>query len=345
MTKPTAGARVPADDGQNLAYKFRHGYPAGSILVRRPAFHMTRRKMFLGAVLAILGLPLVLGLIAAASIYVFDETNGMIVSSGHERKYLLHVPKSYDRAKPAPLVISMHGAGAWPAHQMNASRWNRLADEHGFIVVYPSGADFIPRIWPMGGSEGNDDVRFISDLIDKLQGAYNIDPTRIYADGLSNGGGMAFALSCKLSDRIAAVGAVAAAQLLPFGWCKDPRAVPMIAFHGTADPVVPYKGGRTWKAPAPTPYPDVSEWVANWARRNQCEPRPVESAVAAHAVRREYTSCAQDAAVVLYTIDGGGHTWPGGKPQAEWWNGPNTSEVDATALMWAFFLKHPLRNK
>src|SRR5947209_15439212 len=87
------------------------------------------------------------------------------------------------------------------------------------------------------------DVRFISELIDTLRAAYNIDPTRIYANGLSIGGGMAFVLSCTLSDRIAAVGMVAAAQSLPSSWCTDHRPVPMIAFHGTADPIVPYQGG------------------------------------------------------------------------------------------------------
>ena len=306
---------------------------------------MKTKRIVIGSVLAIISLPVLLGLIAAGAIYLWDETNGTIVSSGRERKYLLHVSKIYDRTKSTQLIISLHGGGAWPAHQMNASRWNRLADEHGFIVVYPSGVDFIPRIWPMDGAEGRADVQFISDLIDKLKAAYDIDPTRIYADGLSNGGGMAFALSCTLSDRIAAVGAVAAAQLQPWSWCKDPRPVPMIAFHGTADPVVPYEGGRTWRAPAPRPYPDVSEWVANWARRNQCAPNPVQSVVAAHVVRREYANCVQDAAVVLYTIDGGGHTWPGGKPQPERWCGPTNFEIDATALMWTFFREHPLRSK
>ena len=81
------------------------------------------------------------------------------------------------------------------------------------------------------------DVRFISELIDKLEAAYNIDPARIYANGFSNGGGMAFVLSCTLSDRIAAVGMVGAAQTLPWSWCTDHRPVPMIAFHGTADPI------------------------------------------------------------------------------------------------------------
>lgn len=300
------------------------------------------KKLFVGVLLAIIALPILLGLIAAGMVYLWDETNDTIVSSGRERKYLLYVPRSYDRSKPAPLLISMHGAGAWPAQQRNLSRWNQLADAHGFIVVYPSGANFIPRIWPMGGAAGAVDVQYISDLIVRLEADYNIDSSRIFADGFSNGGGMAFVLSCTLSDRIAAVGVVAAPQLLPFSWCKDPRAVPMMAFHGTADPVVPYMGGFSWKAPGPRPYPDVSEWVAGWARRNQCATDPVEFRVAVHVSRREFTNCAQDAAVVLYTIDGGGHTWPGGKAMPEWWTGPTSSEVDANALMWQFFQAHPL---
>ena len=99
---------------------------------------MNTRKMVIGAVLVIIGLPVVLVLIVAVS--VRNRTNGTIVSSGQRREYLLYVPKSYDRAKPTPLVISMHGAAEWPAQQMNLSRWNRLADEHGFIVVYPAGS-------------------------------------------------------------------------------------------------------------------------------------------------------------------------------------------------------------
>lgn len=304
---------------------------------------MKLKSIVFRTALAIVGLPVLFGLVAAVAIYIWDETNGTIVSSERERKYLLHVPSTYDPTRPTELVISMHGAGAWPAHQMNASRWNRMADEHGFIVVYPSGADFLPRIWPMSGAEGRADVQFISDLIDELQSVYNIDPARIYADGLSNGGGMAFVLSCIMSDRIAAVGAVAAAQILPSSWCEGTRAVPMIAFHGTDDPVVPYGGGRSWKAPAPRPFPDVSGWVAHWAGRNQCAANPIEAVVTANVARREYTHCANDAAVVLYTIEGGGHTWPGGKPQPEWWNGQTSSEIDATALMWAFYRENPLR--
>src|SRR6202162_5503959 len=299
---------------------------------------MSSRKTVISAVLILISLPMVLALTEAVSFGVRNRSNGSIVSSGQKREYLLYVPKSYDPTRPAPLVISMHGAGGWPVPQMHVSQWNRLADEYGFIVVYPSGTGGAgPRVWH-GGAR---DVRFISKLIDTLEAAYNIDPAGIYANGFSNGGEMAFVLSCTLSDRIAAVGMVGAAQLLPWSWGTDRRPVPMIAFHGTADRLAPYTGGTSWVAPRP--FPNVVTWTGNWARRNRCGPSPVESVVAADVTRRAYTNCADDAAVVLYTIRGGRHQWPGGKPMPEWLVGPTSNGVDATSQMWAFFRGHRLR--
>lgn len=311
---------------------------------------MTLRKILIGAAVVIVGLPVTLIAIVAVSIWMLNRTNGTIVSSGETRKYLLHVPPGYDSARPTPLVISLHGVAGWPAQQMKTSRWDRLADEQGFIVVYPSGTDH-PRMWHVDRGDGlQRDVTFISDLIAALEKSYNIDPARIYANGLSNGGGMAFVLSCTLSDRIAAVGMVAAAETLPWDWCTDPRPVPMIAFHGTADPMVPYDGGLPTGTLAPSrfdphaePFPAVREWTASWARRNRCGMDPVDSAVAPDVTRREYSGCADDAEVVLYTIQGGGHSWPGGRPLPKWMVGPTSNSVDATAEMWKFFHEHPLR--
>jgi polyhydroxybutyrate depolymerase len=303
---------------------------------------MKDRRVVLGAALALIGLPVVLVPIEAVSFYAANRDNGSFVSSGEKREYLLYVPRSYDRSKPTPLVISMHGAGLWGASQRDISRWNDLADRKGFIVVYPSGVGGKGvRVWRAEPGDGlMKDVRFISELIDTLKASYNIDSTRIYANGLSNGGGMSFVLSCKLSDRIAAVGMVAAAQTLAWTWCADHRPVPMIAFHGTADPEIPYNGGSSWISPRP--FPSTPRWAANWARRNRCGTNPVESTVAADVTRRTYTSCADDAAVVLYTVQGGGHTWPGGTPLPEWFVGRTTRSIDATSLMWAFFADHPL---
>jgi polyhydroxybutyrate depolymerase len=306
---------------------------------------MKIKKVVVGALLVVVGLPVALVLIIVGTVYVLNRNNNTIVSSGGKREYLLHVPKSYDGAKPTPLVISLHAAALWPAHQVNLSRWNRLADEQGFIVVYPSGSD-MPRIWHVDrGASLMRDVRFISELMDTLEATYNIDRARVYADGISNGGGMAFVLSCTLSDRIAAVGLVAAAQSLPWSWCTDRRPVPMIAFHGTADQFVPYQGGPSRDPFNPLQFPAIRDWAANWARRNRCGPTPVESVVAADVTRLEYTNCADDAAVVLYTVQGGGHSWPGGKPLPEWIVGPTSDSIDATGLMWAFFREHQLSGK
>ena len=311
---------------------------------------MKDRRAVLGAALALIALPVAVVPIEAVAFRTANRENGSFVSSGEKREYVLYVPKSYDRSKRTPLVISMHGAGLWGAAQRDISRWNALADSKGFIVVYPSGAAGNGvRIWRADpGEDLTKDVRFISDLIDTLSATYNIDSTRLYANGLSNGGGMSFALSCTLSNRIAAVGLVAAAETLPWRWCmregggerrEAQRPVAVISFHGTADPVVPYNGGASWVSPRP--FPSVPKWSANWARRNRCADNPVESKVATDVTRREYTGCADNASVVLYTIRGGGHTWPGGMQLPEWFVGRTTRSIDATKVMWDFFMAHP----
>lgn len=317
---------------------------------------MISRKKVLRVVLVTISLLVVLVVSGVAffyalmSAYAPNRISGALVSSGQKREYLLHVSSRYEHAKRTPLVISLHGAATWPATQREASQWNRTADEQGFIVVYPSGTTLngkgtgaLPfRVWlAEPGPSVTADSRFIADLIDSLSAKYNIDPTRIFATGLSNGAGMAFALSCTLSNRIAAIGMVAAAHALTWSWCTDPHPVPVIAFHGTGDPLVPYDGaGTSWLNPRP--FPNIPGFMARWARRNGCLGRSVESEVAPDVVRREYTGCLTDAAVVLYTLRGGGHQWPGGKQFPEWMAGPANRSIDATSLMWAFFLEHPL---
>ena len=295
------------------------------------------------AILGFIALPAIIAVADAASTWLHNRSNGAIVSSGEKREYFVHVPRSYDASKPVPLVISLHGAGGWPVIQMELSGWNRVADREGFIVVYPAGVEgFGPRIWHTGsGNSATRDVRFISDLIDKLERDYNIDRERIYVNGLSNGGGMSFVLSCTMSDRIAAVGLVSSAQMLSWSWCTDHRPVAMIAFHGTADPMAPYNGGDSWLAPVP--FLSIPKFVANWARRNGCAPEAVESKPAADVTRREYAQCTDDASVVFYTLHGGGHVWPGGAALPVWFVGRDHRTIDASQEMWTFFRAHKRR--
>jgi len=176
-------------------------------------------------------------------------------------------------------------------------------------------------------------------LVDKLEAEYNIDPKRIYANGMSNGGGMAFALSCELSGRIAAVGTVSAA--LPSPWeCRGSTPVPTIAFHGTADKFALYQGGPS--PVAPNQFSNIPEWTAHVAQRNQCQGEPSDIRIAASVRRLTYSNCAGNADVILYTIEGGGHTWPGGKHLPGWIFGRTTDDINASTAMWEFFGQHLL---
>ncbi len=287
--------------------------------------------------LIFLGLLMVLILSAWIVFKVQDRTNGTMVSSGEKRAYLLYVPKSYDPAQPTPLVITIHGFAQWPAHQMHISRWNDLAEEYGFIVAYPSGTRF-PKRWRVNAMQDpSADIQFISDLIDRLQADYNIDATRIFANGLSNGGGMTFQLACAMADRIAATGIVAGALSTSWENCRPGRPVPLMIFHGTADPIVPYGGGSFRRVGK---FPPIPEWVAALARRNGCQEAacPIPPVGAVSGV--EYTGCAAD--VIFYTVQGGGHTWPGGNKIPAWIAGPTNMDVDATRMFWEFFQNHPL---
>jgi polyhydroxybutyrate depolymerase len=299
--------------------------------------------MILMLLLVVLGLLLTALLVLAMIFLIVNRTNGRIISSGEKRSYLLYVPKTYDPQKPTPLVISLHGYAEWPAHQAQISRWNTLADEEGFIVVYPSGTNF-PRRWRTMGLTSSTtgpltDVRFIADMIDQLEAKYNIDPARIYANGLSNGGGMSHLLACQLSERIAAIGCVSGAYTYPLADCHPARPVPLIAFHGTSDPIVPYLGGPSKSFNIP--FPNVPDWMKAWAERNhfttltEIPPGGEVSGVV-------YSGCSQNADVVFYTIAGGGHSWPGSKPMPVRIVGRTSQQIDATRLMWEFFEKHPL---
>lgn len=287
--------------------------------------------------IALIALPALVALVDGVQFHIQNRNNGGL----GDREYLLHVPPSYDGKKPVALVLSFHGAGLWPAAQREISGFDDVADREGFIVVYPAGESSSgPRIWHVDTGPGlARDVKFVSALIDKLEADYQIDRARIYANGLSNGGGMSFVLSCALSDRIAAVGTVAAAQLLSFDWCKGGAPVPLISFHGTNDRAAPYRGGPSWITSEP--FPNVLAWTRAWARRNRCAPDPIETAVAPDVTRRAYSGCAAE--VVLYTIEGGGHTWPGETPMPEWFVGTTTSSIAASSLMWDFFRAHPKR--
>jgi polyhydroxybutyrate depolymerase len=267
-----------------------------------------------------------------------------VISGGHERCYALYVPASYDPERPAPLVVSQHGFSSNPDSQALITGWQKLADREGFLVAYPQGTSW-PQRWNAGTewNAGTDDVQFYRDMLDDLAGAAAVDPSRIYVNGFSNGGGMAVRIACQAADRVTAIGTVAAA-VVDLSDCDPARPVPVLAFHGTADPLVPYEGGdmsgHPWRkgaegTGAPTHFVGAEELTAQWAQINGCAPEP-EAIPPLGDVRGErYTNCDQGADVILYTVKEGGHTWPGGVPIPV--VGKTTEAIDATEEMWRFF--------
>jgi poly(3-hydroxybutyrate) depolymerase len=222
-----------------------------------------------------------------------------------------------------------------------------LADRYHFIGVSPSGRLNGPTpFWMAAPTRDNYDVQFIGALLDRLEATMCIDPSRVFSTGMSNGAQMSSLLACRMPDRITAIAPVSGEEFL--APC-DGAPVPIMAFHGSADPILPYKGGglnattiaaqNYWKGSVPAGMPaplGIDESMQRWARHNHCDAKYVETRVAPHVRRRTWQHC--EAATILYVVDGAGHSWPGKPvPQFEAQFGPGTTEIDATALMFQFF--------
>lgn len=239
------------------------------------------------------------------------------------RSYLLHLPAGYSADSLYPLVINMHGYTSNAYEQKIYTHFDDVADNYRFIVVYPNGID---EAWNVTSTTGVDDVGFISDLIDSLDAAYSIDLERVYATGMSMGGFMSYRLACELSNRIAAIAPVAG--LLAFFPCTPPKPVPVLHIHGTADPVVPYAG--------------VDASVMHWVSNNGCPTEPVISNLPdinqldnSTVTSYYYGSCNGSTEVILYSVIGGEHTWPG----SNIYIGVTNHDIDASVEIWKFFRK------
>jgi len=279
-----------------------------------------------------------------------------LVSNGQERCYLLHMPAGGLHsgslpAGPVPLVISLHGFAERPQYHVLVTRWNEIADAEGFVVVYPQGTG-MPLRWNASSPRdagGVDDVQFLRDLVADVDRLVSIDRQRIYANGLSNGGAMTHRLACEAADLVAAAGTVAApVGELPDG-CTPSRPVPIMAFHGTADPVVDYQGysgsGSSWMdrlglTRGGFSYLQAPQWTADWAARNGCAPEPESIPSSGDTSGVRYTGCSAGVEVIFYTVDGGGHTWPGGMPIP--FVGKTSQDIDASETMWQFFTRFQL---
>ena len=267
-----------------------------------------------------------------------DQQSSLQVD-GRERTYLMHLPPVYDGKHPLPLIIVLHGGGGNAQGAVRMTGFNRKADKEGFVVVYPNGSGRLKArllTWNSGNCCGYaldnniDDVGFIRTLVDELVRTRGIDPKRVYATGISNGGMMAYRLACEVSDKIAAIAPVAGALNLEN--CRPAGPVSVIIFHGTADEHVRYDGGEPIRRADTHMRVDkpVSYAVSFWVKRNGCSETPQRGEKG--SIRTQIYGGGKDGAeVALYTINGGNHAWPGG--EASLLGAEPTKEISATDLM------------
>jgi polyhydroxybutyrate depolymerase len=245
---------------------------------------------------------------ARASALPGGDFPGGLTVGGLQRTYQVHVPPGLEH--PAGLVINLHGAGETGSRQAALTNYNAVADQHGFVAVYPDGIDLS---WADGRGasipdrQGVDDVGFLVALIDQLTRDYGIAPGRVFATGFSAGAFMATRLACERADLVAAIAPVAGTlgAALP---CAPSQPVSVLQMNGTADPVVPFNGGTMLGRGGYSDIVAAPAMAQRWREVNGC-PEPVED-VPAPVHRLTATGCAAGTEVVFVQIDGGGHVWP-----------------------------------
>jgi polyhydroxybutyrate depolymerase len=273
-----------------------------------------------------------------------DEKHSIQVE-GLGRNYLLHVPADLAVGKPTPLVLVFHGGGGHDWNMPGFTHFDDLADQEGFVVAYP---DAVDRNWnDSRGVATADDVGFTRAVIADVSRAHSIDAHRIYATGISNGGFFSNRLACDAADRIAAIASVAATMPKPLVTeCKPARPISVLYIQGTDDPLVPINGGTIGFVRGRHRGENISlaDSAKFWRDIDRISSAPEVKALpdrfddGTHVRREIFTGGTDNTEVDVYTIEGGGHTWPSGPqylPQVL--VGKASQNLNATRAIWEFF--------
>ena len=286
---------------------------------------------------------------------------GSLEHGGRTRTFLYYLPA---RVEPAPaLVIVFHssmGNGA-QARAAFAYDFDRLADQYGFIAMYPDGvaqhwndcrkrAPYAPR------RLGIDDVGFIRALVAHSTARWNVNADRVLATGVSNGGQMAIRLALEAPDLVRAVAPVAASLPAPTNMSCRVSGVPVsiLFMNGTADPMNPYRGGDVelygvWgNRGRVVSSIESAAWFAKLAgytgepERSMLPDRDRDDG---SSVERVQWNDGDRKAVALYSIRGGGHTVPHPRARAPRLLGHNNADFAAADEIWSFFSNEAMKTK
>ncbi len=253
------------------------------------------------------------------------------------RSYIIYIPAIYNGIKPVPLVFNFHGYTMSASQQMTLCDFRPVADTAGFILVHPQGTLFNGNThWNVGGwTNGStaDDIGFTNAMIDTIASHYNINLSKVYSTGFSNGGFFSFELACQLGNRIAAIGSVSGSMTPEtYNNCNPKRPVPIIQIHGTTDNTILYNGMSYSKPIATT--------LAYWVNYNQTNINPIITSLpnlnttdGSTVELYAYLNGNRCSSVKHYKVLGGGHEWPG-----SWGN----MDINSSAEIWRFLRQYDL---
>lgn len=263
---------------------------------------------------------------------------GTIISGAFSRDYIYYHAST--AAANCPLVMVFHGYGGNAEDIMDYSQFNALAEEFGFAVCYPQGTEDFDNntFWNVGydfqTSETVNDVVFVDELIEVLSAGNSLSNEDIFSTGMSNGGDFSYLLACESSETFKAIAPVAGMMLQHIiDTCNQVTEVSILEIHGTNDNVTPIIGDPMnndgWGA-----YPSIPNTINYWvnlynltslASSNLPNTEPMDGSTVSSDKYTENTSCTQ---VWLYTVDGGGHDWPGAS---------GNMDISASREAWLFF--------
>ena len=284
----------------------------------------------------------------------FNEKNIMV--NKIKRSYVTKFPNNYNTDKKVPLIIALHGGGSnWKKFNRATTRntLEKEADHNNILLIFPEAKN---NHWSDGrekhleGQQKFDDVKFISKLIDLAIDKYNVDSDRVFITGISNGGFMAIRLAIELTGKISAVASVSAQMSLKIQYLQLDKPISFMLINGTDDPIVPYNGGNMKLFKLSKSRGKVlssTQTIKYFVENNKCN-KPANHSSQDHNKFdmttlniSEYKECEENVQVTLIKVNGGGHTWPGGKqylPVAL--IGHLSKEINASKLIVDFFLEN-----
>lgn len=285
-----------------------------------------------------------------------DHIDFEIVSGGVRRSAIVHIPRNYNPRVPLPVILVFHGLAMHAFEMPVFTGMNACGDRNGFLIVYP---DALGGQWDDGFTGGNHgDVAFVEDLIKALPRLVAIDTHRVYACGISNGGFFSQRLACDLGNKIAGIAVVAAASYRSVNSRCNCSTIPVMFFNGTEDPLIPFDASKTINNSAVAEKTgmanltgisgalaqlsglmSVPDAVSFWVRHNgDGSPRtqymPHVGRDSCKVLLEDYGSGRGE--VAAYTIQNGGHTWPGGMPLPQAL-GTTAMDINASELICEFF--------